>query len=265
VLVSVVVPMKDEEGSVPVLARELAQLETELTRRGHRLETILVDDGSTDRTARAAGDWSAAGTGRTLLRHDRNRGFGAGLRTGVAATMGEVVVSYDADCAYPAEDVLRLLDEVVRGADVATATPFAAGGAVRVSWFRSLLSRGCSTVYRIALRGRARGVTTFTCAFRAYRGDLVRSLAWRSDGFLAAAEILSLCLLAGARVAEVPSTLRERFAGVSKMKVARTALGHLRQAARLAFAPRRAAPVRQGDGPARPGAAPIHSAGGTGS
>jgi len=234
VLVSVVVPMKDEEGSLPVLARELAGLERHLAGRSHALEAVLVDDGSSDATASVAGAWCAAGPRRTLLRHERNRGFGAGLRTGVAATSGEVVVSYDADCAYPAEDVLRLLDEVLRGADVATATPFAAGGGVEVSWFRALLSRGCSTVYRIALRGRARGIGTFTCAFRAYRGDLVRGLAWRSDGFLAAAEILSLCLLRGARVVEVPSTLRERFAGASKMKVARTAAGHLRQAARLA-------------------------------
>lgn len=235
-LVSVVVAMKDEEGSLPVLARELSSLEGLLAARGHRLETVLVDDGSTDRTAHEAAAWCGGAHGRHLLRHERNRGFGAGLRTGVAATTGEVVVSYDADCAYPAEDVLRLLDAVERGADVATATPFAPGGDVRVGAFRTLLSRTCSLVYRVALRGRSRGVRTFTCAFRAYRGSLVRGLHWRSDGFLAAAEILSLCLLAGARVSEVPSTLRARFAGTSKMRVARTAFGHIRQAARLAFA-----------------------------
>ena len=235
-LVSIVVPMKDEEGSLPVLGRELVELEGLLAERGHTLEAILVDDGSTDGTAAAARALCEAGPGRRLLRHERNRGFGAGLRTGVADTRGQVVVSYDADCAYPAGDVVRLLAEVENGADVATATPFAAGGEVRVSAFRSFLSQSCSTIYRVALRGRARGIRTFTCAFRAYRGDLVRGLAWRSDGFLAAAEILSLCLLRGARVVEVSSTLRKRFAGASKMKVARTALGHVRQAARLAVA-----------------------------
>lgn len=236
VLVSIVVPMKDEEGSIPVLERELAALERALGEQGHALETILVDDGSTDGTAAAATRWCANGSRRRVLRHERNRGFGAGLRTGVAATTGEVVVSYDADCAYPASDVLLLLGEIRRGADVASATPFADGGAVRVGPVRKALSLGCSSIYRIALRGRARGVRTFTCAFRAYRGDVVRDLAWRADGFLAAAEILALCLMRGARVVEVPSTLRARFAGTSKMRVARTALGHLRQAARLAVA-----------------------------
>ena len=235
-IVSVVVPMKDEEGSLPVLAREMAGLARLLAERGHGLDVVLVDDGSTDGTAAAAEAWCAAAPGRRLLRHDRNRGFGAGLRTGVGATTGDVVASYDADCAYPAADVLPLLAAIEAGADVATATPFAEGGAVRVGWFRSMMSRSCSLVYRVALRGRSRGVRTFTCAFRVYRGDLVRGIAWRSDGFLAAAEVLSLCLLRGARVVEVPSTLRDRFAGTSKMRVARTALGHLRQAARLAVA-----------------------------
>ena len=232
--------MKDEEGSLPVLEREMASLRELLAAKGCALEVLLVDDGSGDGTAVAAAALCARGTDLRLIRHERNRGFGAGLRTGVMATRGDFVASYDADCAYPAADVVHLLDAVLAGADVATATPFVAGGVVRVSWFRAALSRGCSAVYRIALRGRGSAVTTFTCAFRVYRGDLIRSLAWRSDDFLAAAEILSLCLLRGAVVVEVPSTLRPRFAGVSKMKVARTAVGHLRQAARLLLT--RAAP-----------------------
>ncbi len=234
-LVSIVVAMKDEEGSLPHLAREMEELGRLVAARGDAIEVILVDDGSTDRTATFAGEWCAAGPGRHLIRHERNRGFGAGLRTGVAATTGDVVVSYDADCAYPARDVIKLLDAVGAGADIASATPFAEGAEFRAGPFRRLLSWGCSTLYRLALRGRARGVRTFTCAFRAYRGDLVRGLAWESDRFLAAAEILSRALLGGARVVEVPSTLRDRVAGVSKMRVVRTAFGHVRLAARLAF------------------------------
>ncbi len=235
-LVSIVVPMKDEEGSLPTLARELEGLEPLLASRGDSLEAVLVDDGSTDGTAEAARLWCAAGPRRRLVRHPANRGFGAALRTGVAATTGDVVVSYDADCAYPASDVPALLDAVAGGADVASATPFADGAAFEAGAFRRFLSASCSAAYRLALRGRAKGVRTFTCAFRAYRGDVVRGLRWNADGFLAAAEILSRALLAGAKVAEVPSTLRPRVAGTSKMRVVRTALGHLRLCARLAMA-----------------------------
>ncbi len=243
--------MKDEEGSIPLLAREMEGLASLLAARGDVLETVLVDDGSVDATAVLAAAWCAAGQGRRLVRHERNRGFGAGLRTGVAATKGAVVVSYDADCAYPAADVVRLLealdlDPSNGGADIASATPFTAGGAHDAGAFRTSLSRGCSLLYRIALRGRARGVRTFTCAFRAYRGDLIRGLAWDADGFLAAAEIVSRALLAGARVVEVPSTLRPRVAGRSKMRVAHTAMAHLRLVARLMLLPPGSMPARAG-------------------
>jgi dolichol-phosphate mannosyltransferase len=237
VLVSVVVPMKDEEGSLPLFAREMEELRGLLSSRGDALETVLVDDGSVDGTCAAAERWCAEGAGRKLLRHATNRGFGAGLRTGVAATTGDVVVSYDADCAYAARDVVRLLDGVAAGADVAAASPFAAGAEYQAGAFRRLLSTSCSGAYRVALRGRARGVRMFNCAFRAYRGDLVRSLAWRADGFVAAAEIMSRALLRGATVVEVPATLRGRVAGRSKMRVVRVACAHLAFLSRIAFAP----------------------------
>ena len=228
--------MKDEEGSLPALGRELDRLRADLERRGDALEVVLVDDGSVDGTAAVAEAWCRGHERRSLLRHASNRGYGAGFRTGVAGTTGEVVVAYDADCAYPAADVTRLLDSLGDGHDVAGASPFVAGGSHDVGGLRLLLSRGCSLAYRLALGRRARGIQTFTCAFRAYRGDLIRGLTWRADGFLAAAEILSRSLLAGARVAELPSSLRPRTAGVSKMRVVSNVLAHLRLLTRLTFA-----------------------------
>jgi dolichol-phosphate mannosyltransferase len=227
-LVSIVVPMKNEEGALPLLGREIEELRGLLAARGDALEVVLVDDGSTDGTAAAAQAWCDAGEDRRLVRHESNRGFGAGLRTGVAATTGDVVVSYDADCAYPARDVVRLLDGVAAGADVASATPFVEGAQFQAGPIRRLLSAGCSWSYRVALRGKARGVRTFSCAFRAYRGDLIRKLRWDADGFVAAAEIMSRLLAGGAKVVEVPSTLRGRETGASKMRVVPTAFAHLR-------------------------------------
>ncbi len=234
-LVSIVIPMKDEEGSLPRLAEELGELEELLAARADELEVILVDDASTDGTAETARRLCAAGPRRRLLTHAENRGFGAGLRTGTQASTGAVVVSYDADCAYPAADVVRLLEALDAGADIATATPFAEGAENRAGPIRLLLSHGCSFAYRLVLRGKARGIRTFTCAFRAYRGDLLRDLRWEADRFLAAAEILSRALLGGARVVEVASVLRPRFAGASKMRVFRNVLAHLGLLGRLAI------------------------------
>ncbi len=236
VLVSVVVPMMDEEGSLPLLAAELDALRLSLGARGAVLEVVLVDDGSTDGTAAAAWELVRHHTSWRLLAHAQNRGFGAGFRTGARAARGDFIVSYDADCAYPAADVHKLLGQLEEGADIASATPFVPGGSAALGGLRVLLSRACSLAYRVALRGRATDVHTFTCAFRAYRGPVLRRIDWEADGFLAAAEILSRALLAGARVTEVPSTLRARTAGRSKMRVAATAVAHLGLLVRLRFA-----------------------------
>jgi hypothetical protein len=143
-------------------------------------------------------------------------------------------VAYDADRTYPAADAARLVAAVAGGADVATATPFAPGGAVQTTFLRGLLSRAASFAYRLVVGPRAGGVRTFTGGFRAYRRELVATTPFRSDGFASTAELLCLLLLRGARVVEVASTLRARTEGVSKMRVGRAILGHLRVLAQVA-------------------------------
>jgi dolichol-phosphate mannosyltransferase len=158
--------------------------------------------------------------------HPENRGFGAAMRTGFASARGRVLVSYDADATYPVEDVLRLHDSLA-DADVATASPFGAGGSAVADPARLFLSKAVVHLYRLALRDRAGGLTAYTCAFRAYRAEALRGVEWRADGFLAAAEVVTRLLLAGARVVEVESTLTARAHGRSKMRFLRTAREHL--------------------------------------
>lgn len=209
-------------------------------------EIVFVDDGSTDGTAERLARAAALDPRVRVVTHARNRGVGAAMRSGFAASTGDVVVAYDADRTYPAADAQRLVEAVEGGADVAAATPFAEGGAVDAGPFRTLLSRTASAAYRLALGRRAGSVRTFTGGFRAYRGALVRGLRFQSDGFPATAEILGLLCLGGARVVEVPSVLSTRTEGRSKMRVVRAALGHLRVLFRLLD--RRIAPERAAGG-----------------
>jgi glycosyltransferase involved in cell wall biosynthesis len=91
---AVVVPAKDEEATVGELLDRLALVRVS----GHELRPIVVDDGSTDRTAEAAGERGAA-----VVRHAENRGLGAAVRTGLRAAVeaGASTVAYlDADLEY---------------------------------------------------------------------------------------------------------------------------------------------------------------------
>jgi dolichol-phosphate mannosyltransferase len=215
--VSVVVPAFQEEDALRAFARELGALSAD--------EVVFVDDGSTDATRTVLDDMARRDARVRVVSHGANRGVGAAMRTGFDAAKGDVVVVYDADRTYPMEDVSRLVAAVREGADVASATPVVAE---RVPWWRRVLTWGAARSYRRALGPRAEGIRTFTCAFRAYRREWARRVAFESDGFPAAAEILGRALLAGARVVEVESRLSVRREGRSKMRVWKAIRGHRR-------------------------------------
>ena len=197
-------------------------------------EVVFVDDGSTDATPDMLRSLTSSDARVRVLTHEQNRGVGAAMRTGLQGARGEVLVVYDADATYPIEDIPKLVAALTEGVDVVTATPFGADGALEdVPFHRRVLSEGAVGVYKRAIGPAAKDISVFTCAFRAYRREVLQDLEFVSDGFPAAGEILGRLLVAGHRVVEVPSTLRARTAGESKMRILRTIRGHLRVARML--------------------------------
>lgn len=100
-VVSVVIPAFNEEAGVRLVVVELQEL---LQRQGIGAEIIVVDDGSADATARAAHQ-----AGARVIRHRSNRGYGAALKTGIAAARHDTIAITDADGTYPAEHIPELL------------------------------------------------------------------------------------------------------------------------------------------------------------
>src|SRR5438477_11441490 len=100
--ISVVIPAFNEEIAVQTVIAEVRQL---LEREGVRTEIVIVDDGSADETA-----IRARAAGARVLRHRSNRGYGAALKTGIAAATHDIIAITDADGTYPAEALLSLLD-----------------------------------------------------------------------------------------------------------------------------------------------------------
>ncbi len=106
---AVFVPAKDEEATIGQLLDRLACVRV----HGCKLFAIVVDDGSTDRTAQLAG-----GRGALVVRHLENGGLGAAVRTGLrtAVESGADLVAYlDADLEYSPEDIPRLVEPVLAG------------------------------------------------------------------------------------------------------------------------------------------------------
>ena len=111
---SIVIPAYNEERGIgPIIERALA-VRPALSAMGVQMELLVVDDGSSDQTARIAETYDQV----TLVRHRVNRGYGAALKTGFAAAKGDWVGFLDADGTYPPEHLPRLCDAMIAGADV---------------------------------------------------------------------------------------------------------------------------------------------------
>jgi dolichol-phosphate mannosyltransferase len=230
--VSIVIPCFNEAPNVTVLTDELLPVVAEM-RRERSVEVVFVDDGSGDGTPDMLESIAAGDPAARVIRHARNRGLGAALRTGFQHARGSVIVSTDSDATYPFALIPRLLDLLDPAADVVTASCYHPdGGVSNVPGYRLLFSRSASLIYR-ALVGR--GIHTYTCMFRAYRRPVLEEVPFTSDGFLAVTELLVGAMREGYVVRELPCTLRVRRYGVSKAKLLRTILSHLRFQAGLVF------------------------------
>lgn len=222
---SIVVPLFDEEGGVGALLTALRGVAASLAPQ-RELEVILVDDGSHDRTWERLHEEVGDGAPTwQLLQHEANRGLTAALHTGSCAARLPIVAWLDADLSYDPAVLLALVAELDQGADFAVASCHAHGGRIEgVSWLRGWLSRQASRFYRVAT---GRRIATFTCMVRAQRRELLLRTWPERAGFLGVTEQMLRALEAGARVIEVPATLRARQTGRSKLKVLDAIRAHL--------------------------------------
>jgi dolichol-phosphate mannosyltransferase len=195
--VSVVVPLYNEEQSVAMLQRELADALT-----GLDYEIILVDDGSRDETvARIAADPRTR-----VLRFEKNAGQSAAIFAGLQAVRSQVAVLIDGDLQNDPADIPRLLAEISRGADLVCG--------YRAQRKDTLLKRITSRVANLVRSRFTRdGVRDTGCTLKAMRRDCIAALVpfKGMHRFIPA-----LVKGAGYRLVEIPVNHRPRRFGQSK-------------------------------------------------
>jgi dolichol-phosphate mannosyltransferase len=228
--------MYNEAGNIPALLERLGAVrnsaELELT-------AIAVDDGSRDATAARLESLGPEYPFVRIVRHPRNRGMAAALRTGIATAIAErgpgfdVLAFMDADLTHAPEDLPRLIAPIAAGqADFVLGSRYVPGGRMRgVPIPRRLISiAGNAAVRRIL----GVPVGDLTSGFRAARANVFRAITLEEHGFGIQLEGTIKAYRAGFRLAEVPITLGMRKHGYSKMAYTRSFwLGYGRLVARL--------------------------------
>jgi glycosyltransferase involved in cell wall biosynthesis len=196
-LVSVVVPAYDEERTIEQVVRKVAAAP-------FRMEILVVDDGSRDATAEILARLDGELHGVRTLRQPVNRGKGAAVRVGIAASRGDIVVIQDADLEYDPKDLPTLLAPLLEGhADAVYGTRLRGGEPQRAHLFwhyagNRFLSLLTNVLYNTT-------ISDMEVGYKAFRGELIRSLHLVSDDFRFEPEVTAKVLRTpGVRLYEVP-------------------------------------------------------------
>ncbi len=209
-MISVVVPVYDEEDNLSELHRQLVAA---LNSTGKEYEIIYVDDGSQDGSFRQLASISNGCPAATVVRLRRNFGQTAALAAGIDRARGEILVFIDADLQNDPADIPKLLDKLDEGYDVVSGW--------RVHRQDAALSRRLPSRLANWLISRVTGVhlDDYGCTLKVYRREALENVRLYGEmhRFIPAYAAWS-----GARITQLPVNHRPRHSGRSKYGLSRT-------------------------------------------
>ena len=206
--VSVVIPAKDEEETLPSVLSDLNQVITNLPT--YEFEVICVDDHSTDATANIARSFGAR-----VVENKGKGGKGYALRTGFAAATGEILVMLDADYSHRAEEMPRMLEALTNTTGLVIGSRVV-GGSEEYTHVRALGNVFLSATLGLCTR---RYLSDALNGFKVFRRDVFTDFNYTSKAFEIEIEIIANTLRKGYRIVEVSSHERARAGGEMKSRV----------------------------------------------
>jgi glycosyltransferase involved in cell wall biosynthesis len=207
----VIIPARNEADSVAAVISEIRAADPDL-------DIVVVDDGSTDRTAQAA---EAAGA--IVLRLPYNLGIGGAVQTGYQYAREndfDIAVQVDGDGQHDPSEIPRLLEPILDGrADMVVGTRFMEGGGYRGTRMRRVGIHLFAAIVSLIVRQR---MTDTTSGFRAANRKVIRLFAADYPHDYPEVEAIVVLTRHGLKMIEVPVQMRIRETGNSSITAVRS-------------------------------------------
>ena len=196
---SIIIPLYNEEKTIEEIIKRVLKVDL----KGVEKEIIVVDDGSVDNSAKIVNSFIKNSLMKNvkLVRHKKNRGKGAAVRTGIKNSRGDLILIQDADLEYDPNDIPHLLQPILEGkAEVVYGSRFTGERKNMFFWHmigNKFLSFVCNLLYNTTLSDMEVCYKLFTK--KALRGIQLKEDRWGFDP-----EITAKILKKGIRIYEVP-------------------------------------------------------------
>lgn len=207
--VSVIIPSFNEAKTLPALVKKLLKAKYDFQQ-----ELIIVDDGSTDETAKIFQRLSK-NPNIKLIVNSKNHGKGTSVIKGLKIATGDIILIQDADLEYDPKDIPKLIDQfknkevkVVYGSRILGKNPTS-------HWTFSLGGKLLTLITNILFRTN---ITDEATGYKVFRKDVIGKIKLKSKGFEFCPEITAKIAKKGIKIFEIPISYKPRPLSEKKIK-----------------------------------------------
>ena len=204
--ISAFFPVYNDWGTIPSM---VLMLDCKLKQIAKEYEIILVDDGSDDLTKKVLAELENRIDNLKIIKHEKNRGYGGALKTGIYNSKYELIFYTDSDGQYNPSEIEMLVDKMSDNIDIVNGYKIARQDPL----YRKLIGNLYLFITRILFKFKIRDVD---CDFRLMRKSLFDTLELKYSSGVICVEMITRLTLQGARFAEVGVNHYYRTSGKSQ-------------------------------------------------
>ncbi|MGB9677763.1 MAG: dolichyl-phosphate beta-glucosyltransferase, partial [Candidatus Ratteibacteria bacterium] len=187
--ISVIIPAYNEEKRI---LKTLKRVYNYFKSKNCNFEIIVVDDGSKDKTFDVVMNFANGRKEIKILKHEKNMGKGAAVKTGVLSATGDLVLFTDADLSTPIEEFEKLKKSIENGYDIAIGSRGLKESKIVIPqvWYRRIIGRIFPLLVRLIVINDFRDTQ---CGFKLFKNEVSKKIfkELKTDGFAFDVEVLA--------------------------------------------------------------------------